>query len=193
MAKEIPLFPLQTVLFPGGLLPLRIFEARYIDMISRCFKQESTFGVCFIREGTETTTESFYEIGTTAKINDWDMDNDGLLNISCTGEDRFQLSRQKTEKDGLMVGQVELLKPEQKLQLEGENEKLAQFLQDAFVQLPEYYKDQQTMFNDATWVGYRLAELLPLEPLEKQHLLEMEDAEQRLYEITEMMPRFQQE
>ena len=180
MVEEIPLFPLQTVLFPGGPLPLRIFETRYIDMISRCMKQGIAFGVCLIREGTETATESIHEIGTTAKITDWNSDTDGLLNIFCFGESRFQSARTTTENDGLMMGQVEILELEQDSGLSAETEKLAQFLEDAFDQLPDYYQGLLTDYSNATWVGYRLAELLPISMSQKQYLLEINDAQRRL-------------
>ena len=187
MAAEIPLFPLQTVLFPGGPLPLRIFETRYVDMISRCMKQDMAFGVCLIRAGTETATESIYEIGTTAKITDWNSDTDGLLNIFCFGESRFQSARTMIESDGLMMGQVEILESEQDAELSAENEKLAQFLENAFDQLPDYYQDLPTDYSNATWVGYRLAELLPISMSQKQYLLEINDSQRRLEIIYSLM------
>jgi len=88
---QIPLFPLNTVLFPGGPLPLRIFEARYVDMVSSCLKEDSPFGVLLIRDGGETGNATTHEIGTLARIVDWYQGSDGLLGVTAVGEQRFRL------------------------------------------------------------------------------------------------------
>ncbi|MEM9207821.1 MAG: LON peptidase substrate-binding domain-containing protein, partial [Pseudomonadota bacterium] len=95
-----PLFPLRTVLYPGGPLPLRIFEARYLDMISNCLKTESPFGVLLIREGAETGPASTYEVGTLARITDWYQGSDGLLGVTAIGERRFRLLSAERQADG---------------------------------------------------------------------------------------------
>ena len=106
---EVPLFPLRTVLYPGGPLPLRIFEQRYLDMISRCMKTDSPFGVLLIRKGSESGPAETFDIGTLARITDWYQGSDGLLGVTATGTERFRLLSGRRESDGLLVGEVELL------------------------------------------------------------------------------------
>ncbi|HKL63591.1 MAG TPA: LON peptidase substrate-binding domain-containing protein [Woeseiaceae bacterium] len=106
---EIPLFPLRTVLYPEGPLPLRIFETRYVDMISRCLREDAGFGVVLIREGTETGTASTCATGTLAKIIDWYQGSDGLLGITAQGSRRFRLETVRQAPDGLNFGRVEWL------------------------------------------------------------------------------------
>ena len=103
---EIPLFPLRTVLYPGGPLPLRIFEQRYLDMISRCMKSESPFGVLLIREGSETGPARTFDVGTLAQITDWYQGSDGLLGVTATGTDRFRRTSERRQDDGLLVGEI---------------------------------------------------------------------------------------
>ena len=109
---RVPLFPLSTVLFPGGPLPLRIFEARYLDMIGRCMKDESPFGVVLIREGAEVGQAETHDIGTLARIVDWYQGSDGLLGVTAVGEDRFQLLSTRKQADGLNIGAIEDIAPE---------------------------------------------------------------------------------
>ena len=104
---QVPLFPLRTVLYPGGPLPLRIFEPRYVDMIGRCMKTDSPFGVLLIKEGSEDGPATTYEVGTLARITDWYQGSDGLLGITALGEQRFRLISSRREADGLNVGEIE--------------------------------------------------------------------------------------
>src|SRR4029453_5765515 len=130
---SIPLFPLHTVLFPGGPLRLRIFEPRYLDMISRCMRESSAFGVALITEGREaggarrTTT-----IGTTARIVDFERLDDGLLGITARGEERFSITEVKTQSDGLNVAGVSFLPEEPAMEIPEDLEILAELLKQAF-------------------------------------------------------------
>ena len=110
---EIPLFPLRTVLFPGGPLPLRIFETRYLDMIGRCMKDERGFGVLAIRDGTGTGSGAaeVHQVGTLASIVDWYQFDDGLLGITVIGQTRFMLHSVRQQPDGLNVGEVDFMEP----------------------------------------------------------------------------------
>ena len=105
---EVPLFPLRTVLFPGGPLPLRIFEQRYLDMISSCLKRDEPFGVVLIRSGSEVGSAEVYDSGTLARITDWYQGSDGLLGITATGTDRFRIRSSSRQPDGLLIGDVEI-------------------------------------------------------------------------------------
>jgi len=177
----LPLFPLNTVLFPGGVLTLRIFEAHYLDMVSACLKQDSGFGVCLIRSGAEVgQAADIYEVGTLAKITDWTQREDGLLGITCRGEQRFRIRSQALMPNRLLTGNVEMLPdaPEQPVPTR------LQMLVALFKELnertnyhPPYMLQKATQAN---WLSYRLADLLPVDLPEKQMLLELDDGLQRL-------------
>lgn len=177
---EVPIFPLKTVLFPGGPLPLRIFEPRYVAMVSRCLRDRRPFMVSAIKSGDETTTHRFEEIGTLAEIVDFETLPDGLLGIVARGGDRVHILRHVRQADGLYVGELEPMQPEPSVDLPDGYAGMAVLLHELMDQLPEYYRDLPKKFGDATWVGYRYAEILALSPAQKQEFLEMEDAMARL-------------
>jgi uncharacterized protein len=188
MSTVLPLFPLNTVLFPGGPLRLRIFEPRYLDMISRCMRENSSFGVALITEGREagsvarTTT-----VGTTARIVDFERLDDGLLGITARGGQRFSIAEVSTQSDGLNVADVELLPDEPVMEIPDDLEILAELLKQAFAQIGTAYGEEQPHFENASWVGMRLAEILPLPMPEKQQCLEMDDAVARLRLLRERL------
>lgn len=190
---EIPLFPLRTVLFPGGYLPLRIFEQRYLDMVRDCARNDTGFGVCLIREGEEAVSPvKTAQVGTHAQIIDWYTLEDGLLGVSATGTVRFLVQDTWQEEDGLFHAAIHVLPetshcpvPEAYSVL---SDVLGRFMEKVAEQYPDYTTDQ---LQDAAWVGYRLSELLPLAGIEKQHLLELTDPVERLQSLLEIMPRFQ--
>lgn len=177
---HVPLFPLRTVLYPGGPLPLRIFEPRYIDMISKCLKDDKPFGVLLIREGSEVGRASTYDVGTLARITDWYQGSDGLLGITAVGEQRFRLVASNREADGLNVGQVELLPPDSGPALPEEFKPLANILSGVLDDLGRLYESLDRNYDDADWVGYRFAEILPISPEQKQSCLEATDSLTRL-------------
>jgi len=177
---EIPLFPLQTVLFPGGPLPLRIFEPRYVDMISRCLKTGVGFGVTLIDSGIETGPATMHKLGTVATIVDWDQLSDGTLGVVVLGGARFMLRSSRRQDDGLNLGMVELLEPEPVAPLPERFRDMARLLEGVFEDLGQPYTHVTPDFEDAGWVGCRLAELLPIELEHKQHCLELFDPVARL-------------
>lgn len=188
MSSVLPLFPLNTVLFPGGPLRLRIFEPRYLDMISRCMRESSSFGVALITEGREaggvarTTT-----MGTTARIVDFERLDDGLLGITARGEQRFTILEVKTQSDGLNVADVEFIPDEPVMEIPEDLAILAELLKQAFMQLGAAYGDAPPHYENASWVGMRLAEILPLPMPEKQQCLEMDNAVERLRLLRERL------
>jgi Lon protease-like protein len=190
---EIPLFPLRTVLFPDGLLPLRIFEQRYLDMIRDCARDNTGFGVCMIREGEEAVSPvKTAEIGTHAQVIDWYTLEDGLLGVSAVGTVRFATQSTWQEDNGLFMARVHVI-PEPTPSTVPEkfsvlSDVLGRFMEKVGEKYPTYRPER---LQDATWVGYRLSELLPLSGLEKQHLLELTDPIERLQRLLEIMPRFQ--
>jgi Lon protease-like protein len=190
---EIPLFPLRTVLFPDGFLPLRIFEQRYLDMVKDCARTESGFGVCLIREGGEAGSEvKTTEIGTHARIVDWYTLEDGLLGLSSVGTFRFITDSAWRQDDGLLRARVRILPEPPSCRLPEAYallaEVLGRFMEKVGRQYPSWSEER---LDDAVWVGYRLAELLPLGGIEKQHLLELSDPIERLQSLVDVLPRFQ--
>lgn len=189
---EIPLFPLGTLVFPGGPLPLRIFETRYIDLVRRCMREDSGFGVVMIREGAEAggPAETF-DVGTYARIVDFSQQPDGLLGIQAQGERRFRILERRQARDGLNLATVEWLPPEAVVPLPEEFAELGPAVEGALTQLGEPYASLERRLDDAAWVAGRLAEILPLPAGHKQHVLELDDPVERLrylrplFEITE--------
>ena len=177
---QVPLFPLSTVLFPGGPLPLRIFEARYVDMISRSMKNDEPFGVLLIREGGEVGAATTYEIGTLARIVDWYQGSDGLLGVTARGEQRFRLLSARQEPDGLNVGDIELLPEEVSIPLPEEYRPMAAILEGVLDDLGRLYEDLDRRLDDAGWVTNRFVEILPIDVEEKQQCLEQSDPAERL-------------
>jgi len=193
--SEIPLFPLSTVLFPRGPLPLRIFEPRYVDMVKRCMRESSCFGVVLITEGGETGPVSgFHEIGTTARIVDFNLLPDGLLGISCRGERRFRVIRTWREADGLNLGEVEWIDAPPSsftaaATLPEEYRHLAELLRRVLPELGEIYEGIEPRFEDADWVGSRLVEILPISLGDKQRCLELRDPLRRLALLSPLIRR----
>ena len=177
---SIALFPLNIVLFPAGSLPLRIFETRYVDMVRRCMRESQTFGVVLIREGRETGPAETFEVGTLAKIVDFHQLSDGLLGLSCVGEQRFRIRSRSRQADGLNVAEVDRLAPEAAVAVPERHARLPRLLQTVLPQLGEAYTDMPMRLDDAAWVGHRLAEILPIPLADKQRCLELDDPIQRL-------------
>jgi Lon protease-like protein len=177
---SIALFPLNIVLFPDGSLPLRIFETRYVDMVRRCMRETQTFGVVLIREGSEVGPAETFDIGTLAKIVDFHQLSDGLLGLSCIGQQRFRILGRSRQADGLNLAAVEWLPPEPFIAVPPRHARLSELLKSVLPQLGEVYEGIEMRLDDAAWVGHRLAEILPLPLAEKQSCLELDDPIQRL-------------
>ena len=178
--RDIALFPLNTVLFPGGLLPLRIFEARYLDMIGECMRQQRGFGICAIASGDEVgQAAQCYPVGTLAVVADFDRGEEGLLHVTVRGERRFRIEDTRVERNRLQRARVSWL-DEQDAPLPVDRQPLAEFLARLLRQADAPFTDMETHFDSAGWVAGRLAELLPFAISDKQRLLETDDARQRL-------------
>lgn len=181
LPAEIPLFPLNLVLFPDGVLQLKLFEARYLDMAARCMRTNSPFGVCLIKEGGEVGEAAQpHDLGAMASIVDWDMSQPGLLFITTRGGPRFRIIERKIQSDRLQTARVSWLDepPPQPVpeHLAGAVPLLRAIVADAG---PDAFA-QPHRFDDATWVGYRLAEILPIPTEARLRLLELDDTISRL-------------
>jgi len=178
---NIPIFPLNTVLFPGGLLPLRVFEARYMDMTRDCLKQDRPFGVCLIREGAEVGAPAVPEaVGCLARITDWDMQQQGILALKTHGGQRFRIATRSADGQGLISAKVDLIDPEPPAPIPAQYGACAKLLQMVVADQGKEIFAEPLAFDDAAWVGYRLAEILPVPLVAKQKLLELTDSLQRL-------------
>ena len=183
-ASELPLFPLSTVLFPGGPLRLRIFEPRYLDMVRRCLKESRAFGVVLILEGAEAgEAVTVASGGTSARVVDFDTLPDGLLGIDCLGEQRFRVLRRWQQDDGLNLAEVDYLPGDVPCALPAELAHLGELLREVLPQLGERYAHVVARYEDAGWVADRWAEVLPLTAAEKQQLLELADPLARLTQV----------
>jgi Lon protease-like protein len=180
--RTLPLFPLGTVLFPGGPLSLRIFEPRYTDMVGRCMKDGSGFAVVLIVEGSEAGSGALTTaaVGTEASIVDFNRLEDGLLGLTCVGGERLRVVRAWRQDDGLNLAEAAPLAPDPAVAIPDDCAHLAEALRRLYPDLGPTYEILTPRFEDAAWVGNRLAELAPLEPDVKQGLLELEDPLERL-------------
>ncbi|MCP5159924.1 MAG: LON peptidase substrate-binding domain-containing protein [Gammaproteobacteria bacterium] len=182
--QELPLFPLNTTLFPCGILPLRIFETRYLDMVSACLRTDAGFGVVTIHQGNETGSQpvSIHPVGTLARIVDFDQLDDGLLGITCLGVQRLRVVGHRVQSDQLLLGQVQWLPDDPQQAPLSAHEPLVRVLRDLLEneELIPYRRLLVPHWEDAAWVGNRLAELLPLPLQTRLGLLEMTDPRQRL-------------
>src|ERR1700733_9406458 len=188
-AAELPLFPLHTVLLPGGPLQLQIFEPRYVDMVGRCMRAGTAFGVVRIIAGSEAGAVSdIAATGTSARIIDFHTLSNGLLGLLCLGERVFRLESRQEQPDRLILGQVRWVPPRPIMPVAPQFANLVTALREVLPKLPPAYAHIPRNFDDAEWVGYRLLELLPLSSQERQHSLENHDPLQRLQWLAPMMP-----
>lgn len=207
MSVVLPLFPLQSVLFPGGHLPLRIFEPRYLDMINRCERSSEPFGVVCLIEGGEVRRldqtaddggfqrESFQPVGTLAHIDKIERPQPGLMQIRCRGGQRFRLTRSERLSHGLWVGQHELIADDPRVPVPDDLLPAATLLQGLLHNLelgaaasdlpvqPPYHWD------DSGWLANRWCELLPLAGEERQRLMQLDNPLLRLELINDQLDR----
>ena len=188
MMHNIPLFPLNTVLFPQGVLQLRIFEPRYLDMITEVLRASSPFGICLIRQGSEAGAPAeCHDIGTLARILDWCRSDNGLLMVTVQGERRFRILARRTRKNLLLEGDLELIDDNDDEELPVEYQLISDLLRQIGDRCKLSHLTEQEKYLDAGWVGCRLAEVLPFDLKDKQNLLETDDPVQRLQRIQQML------
>jgi Lon protease-like protein len=186
--QELPLFPLATVLFPGGRLPLRIFEPRYLEMTAACLRNQRPFGVALIRGGFEVGKPAIpWDIGCTARILSCEESGAGLKLLLAQGESVFRIAHRWSQPDGLLQARVELRDPPDPTPLPEDYNNLADLLRKLAEEIGEVQLPWPHRFEDAGWVGFRLAELLPVAPERKQRLLELEDPLKILADVQQLL------
>ncbi len=194
----IPLFPLGTALFPGGFIALKIFEARYLDMMKRCLREDAPFGVISILDEKIFASDAkaianFSNIGTLAKLEEFDPIQPALYMTKSYGTQRFRVLEIRQESDGLWMGQIELIDADPATPLPREHEKVASLLEEiiSIIKSEDLLGDQPfkapANLNDCGWVSNRLAELLPLPLAQKNHLLAQSNPRIRLDLISEII------
>ncbi len=187
---SLPLFPLHAVLLPGAALGLRVFERRYLDMLRECSRQESNFGVCLILDGEEVgAPASPAAFGVEARIEDFDVGADGVLMLRLRGQRRFHVLRTRVRDNGLVLADVQWSAPDHDDELRPEHALLATVLEHIIEQAGSAFAPSHpAQLEQAAWVGWRLAELLPLEEPQRLQLLQHDDPHQRLEDLLRWMP-----
>ena len=188
MATSIPIFALNTVLYPGSLLPLKVFEQRYLEMTKTCVRDNTAFGVCSIKEGQEVGLPAVPEqVGCTALIVEWEMPHLGVFHLRTRGETPFRILQYTTQPDGLIRADVEYMED---FPGEVRSESFAlcrRVLEEIIVKIGTDYFLPPLAYDDPRWTSYRLAEVLPLESGQKQSLLAMRDDGERLARLHEYL------
>ncbi|MDC0664048.1 LON peptidase substrate-binding domain-containing protein [Marinobacter sp. SS21] len=180
-SMHVPLFPLNSIVLPRGRIPLQLFEPRYIDMLTRCLKDDRGFVIVLLREGAETsTTAAFYDIGTYVRIIDFQQLENGMLGITVEGEAKVAVTRTWRAPDGLNMGDVAHLLDEEVWAIPEAFSDLSAVLRALFRHPVVSDLNMQVDFDDAREVGWRLTELLPIDKQEKQRLVELQDPIERL-------------
>lgn len=180
----LPLFPLRTVMFPGGPIPLRIFEPRYLEMVATCMRHDHGFGICLARQGRDTDPQSEpVDIGTEMAISDFTRLEDGNLGITADGQQRFRVLRKWQTPVRLWMAEVTPIANEPAAAVPQDCEVLARLLAALYEELGEPWSERPTHYDNASWLGGRLVEILPLEPEFKQELLEMNEPVARLQRL----------
>ncbi len=200
---ELPLFPLRTVLFQGGILPLRIFEPRYVDMVRWCMRQSSPFVVVLLRSGNDVMTSGeelsdqgeakrpdIFRLGTLANIVDFNQADNGLLGIVAQGDSKALLHDTWLQKDGLLMGRAEVLPEETEVELDSSHSQLISVLSELMKHPLIQQLKPDVDLASALSVSYRLSELLPIEPEIKQALLQMNGPTERLNELSRIVAKF---
>lgn len=188
--SSLPLFPLHSVLLPGATIGLRVFERRYLDLVRDCGRTGSSFGVCLILDGSDVGAPAVpAAYGTEVRIEDFDVGADGVLVLRLRGTRRFRVQRSRVRDNGLVVGEVSWCEPDSDDELRPEHGLLAIVLERMLEQVGgEFASAGPGLLDQAAWVGWRLAELLPLSEGQRLSLLQEDDPHRRLEQLLAWMP-----
>ena len=187
-SKQVyPLFPLHTVLFPGGALALLIFEPRYVDMVGTCLREGREFGVVPIAQGSEARPgAAFHANGTLARIETWDQGDDGLLHLLVRGTRRCHVLQHATAANGLVNGHVDIV-DENDEPVPAAQRYLGELLAAAYAAHPDLAPPEPWSFDNAIWIAYRCAELMPLDLPARLEILTLDSPQQKLATIAKCL------
>jgi uncharacterized protein len=193
----VTIFPLGTVLFPGGVLPLRIFEARYVDMVRQCMRNDEPFGVCLITKGNEVGKPAEHEnIGCAARIVNFDKEPSGILNLRTIGEQRFKINSSQVNEQGLIIADIDYIPSEDDADIPLDMTRCIKVVEQVISELvdtePDVMKrvlEPPFFLKSASWVSHRLCEILPFGPSSKQLMLELNDPLQRLSIVNQVLQK----
>ncbi|HRD72191.1 MAG TPA: LON peptidase substrate-binding domain-containing protein [Aquimonas sp.] len=188
--SSLPLFPLRSVLFPGGELGLRVFEPRYLRMVRDCARNQTPFAIALLLDGDEVGRSTVTaKVGTSARIIDFDTLPDGLLGIRVRGESRFRLQSVQCQDDGLAIARLDFLPDTESGEVRAEHLLLDSLLEHVLAQVGGPHAQASKLIRDNPhWLSYRLAELLPLNNEARQHLLQLDCPHARLDALIEAIP-----
>lgn len=190
----IPIFPLKSIVLPGGLFPLRIFERRYLDMIAECMRTDEGFCIALVKnENPNEYISDVYEYGAFVKIVDWDKLNDGLLGITVEGKSIVKISNSKLQSSGLLKGNISHIEAEKEYMIPQKYLTLSKFYKKIYPGIKNFINYKQERYADASWVGYRLTECLPLDLSTKADLISVNDAIERLELINSIIHKLYKE
>ena len=192
---DLPLFPLHAVLFPGAALALKVFEARYVDLVTACLRSGAPFGVVLLLEGGDvhrpgSANVRFESLGTLARVREIDAESPGILSVQCEGTQRFTFGSPRQRADALWLADASLLPDDEPAAVAAEHERSAHALHNAVVSLAERGRAPFAMphrFDDAGWVANRWCELLPIPVAAKQRLMALDDPALRLRLVDEFL------
>jgi Lon protease-like protein len=180
--NTLPLFPLHAVLVPGAAMGVRVFEPRYLDMVRECGRGSSTFGICLILDGEEAGAAALPAAwGVEARVEDFDVGGDGVLQLRLRGARRFHVTASRVRDNGLIVANVDWREPDSDDELQPEHALLGTVLERILEQVGgEFASAGPALLDQAAWVGWRLAELMPLSNAQRLQLLQLDSPNARL-------------
>ncbi len=189
MKKDaIPLFPLKSIVLPGGIFPLRIFERRYINMVKDCIKNDTGFCIVLTRNNSaKQYIDDVYNYGCYVKITDWDQLEDGLLGITVSGQSKIHIIDCKLNENDLLCGTIEEIPKEKEYMIPQKYLILSKFYRRIYPGIKNFISYRSERYSDATWIGYRLTECLPLDSSTKNKLIAANDALERLEKLYEIV------
>ena len=179
--KLIPFFPLQSIVLPGGLFPLRIFERRYLDMVRDCIKNDTGFCITLVRNNSqENYVTDIYNYGCYVKITDWNQLDGGLLGITVEGINKVKILSRNLDKTNLLTGEIENINPEKEYMIPQKYLLLSRFYKKIYPGIKHVINFTKERYADASWIGFRLIECLPLDSSTKNKLIAIDHAIERL-------------
>ena len=186
--NQIPMFPLKSIVLPGGLFPLRIFERRYINMVKNCLKNETGFCITLVREESENGyITNVYNYGCYVKIVDWNQLEDGLLGIIVEGIKKIHVLECNLNEDNLLQGSIEDIEVEKEYMVPQKYLSLSKFYKKIYPNIKDFISFKKERYADATWVSFRLTECLPLDSSTKNKLIALDNAFDRLDKLNEIV------